>query len=248
MKPIIKNREVYVIQEKIIILIPTLNEAENIEKLITDIFKYSQEADILIIDDSSQDGTIEIVSNLKSKFSNLNLIVRNKDHGYGRSCLEGFRYALDKKYNLIITMDADLSHPAEKIPDLVNTLVSCDMVIASRYVSEGKISGKWGIFRRFLSKFGNNFARFLLRLPAHDCTSGFRCYRVELLEKIRLDKIKTEGYALLIQILFMATKLGFKIKEIPFEYTDRRAGRSKLSRGVILETFFYVISSSLKRK
>ena len=225
-------------------VIPTLNESENIEELVNMIILNS-DVDILIIDDYSTNGSDAILYRLKEKYKKLNFYIRKKDHGYGKSCLDGFNIAVKNGYEIILTMDADLSHPPIKIKELINVMKDFDIAICSRYIDGGKIEANWSWPRKFLSRFGNLFAKSLLRIPVNDCTSGFRCYKTSALKKINYHNLKSDGYALLIEILNRAKNENLLIHEVPFSYVERKRGKSKLSKKVIFEAFFYVIKSAI---
>jgi len=230
-----------------IVIIPTLNEAENIEELTTEILKKSN-VEIFIVDDDSTDGTEPILNKLKRENERFDYLIRKKDHGYGKSCLDGFHIAIKNGYEIILTMDADLSHPPLKIKELINKMKDFDIAICSRYIDGGKIETNWSWPRKFLSRFGGSFAKYLLKIPVNDCTSGFRCYRASALRKIGYQNLKSDGYTLLIEILNRAKRKKLLIKEIPFTYTDRKMGKSKLSKKVIFEAFIYVIKSAIINK
>jgi dolichol-phosphate mannosyltransferase len=227
-----------------IVIIPTLNEAKNIEELVNTILT-NTDVDILVVDDDSTDGTEPILNKLKRENERFDYLIRKKDHGYGKSCLDGFHIAIKNGYEIILTMDADLSHPPIKINELVNTIDNFAMSICSRYIKNGKIETKWSFLRKFLSKFGSSFARVMLRIPVFDCTSGFRCYKSKTLVEINYQTLNSDGYALLIEIVDRVNRKKLPIKEIPFIYTERKGGKSKLSKKIIFEAFFYVIKSAI---
>jgi dolichol-phosphate mannosyltransferase len=229
---------------KSVVIIPTLNEADNIKELVEEILSKSI-ADIIVVDDDSTDGTTTILELLKGESKRFDYIIRKKDHGYGKSCIDGFDKAMISNYRLILTLDADFSHPPTEINDLIKGADEADIVICSRYIVGGKIETKWSMIRRLLSKFGNSFAKFMLKIPAYDCTSGYRCYKATALKEIEYQNLKSDGYALLIEILDRAKHKNLSIKEIPFTYIKRKSGRSKLSKKIIIEALFYVLKSFL---
>lgn len=218
------------------IIIPTYNERENIAELCERVFK-SNPADvgIIFVDDASPDGTAEEIAKFADRFP-VRLIGRSAKLGLGTAYIEGFKVALADKADLIMEMDADLSHAPEDIPRMIETAKDADLVIGSRRVDGGKITG-WDARRHFTSSAATGFARFVLGLKTRDVTAGFRCYRRQVLEKINLDKIKSNGYAFQEEMLFLVERLGFKVREIPVEFNDRARGKSKLSFKDIVEYF-----------
>jgi len=224
---------------KILIIIPTYNERENIKKLIPAIKKVSRAYHILIVDDNSTDGTGLEVKRFIRKDKTIKLISRSKKSGLGTAYVNGFKYALKEKYDLIFEMDADFSHDPKYIPDFLREIKNYDLVIGSRYLN-GVSVVNWPISRLILSQFANFYARFITGLPLTDCTSGYKCYRRKVIEEIDLNKIHSDGYAFQIEMHYKAWKKGFKIKEIPIIFVDRHSGTSKMSRKVMLEAAIVV--------
>ena len=231
-----------------LVIIPTYNEKENIEAIIRAVFNQKKEFDILIVDDSSPDGTSEIVSNLIIEFPNqLFILNRTKKNGLGKAYLYGFDWALKKKYQYIIQMDADFSHNPS---DLINLYASCseqnfDVAIGSRYVKNRVNVVNWDIKRLLLSYFASKYVKFITQIPIYDTTAGFVCWKREVLETINLKKIKFIGYAFQIEMKFKAWKHKFKIKEVSVIFTDREKGQSKMSGNIIYEALFGVIKMRL---
>lgn len=224
---------------KILIIIPTYNERENIKKLIPAIKKVSRAYHILIVDDNSTDGTGLEVKRFIRKDKTIKLISRPSKTGLGTAYVDGFKYALKEKYDLIFEMDADFSHDPKYIPDFLKEIKNYDLVIGSRYLN-GVSVVNWPISRLILSKFANFYARFITGLPLTDSTSGYKCYRRKVIEEIDLNKIHSDGYAFQIEMHYKAWKKGFKIKEIPIIFVDRHSGTSKMSRKVMLEAAIVV--------
>ncbi len=231
-----------------LVIIPTYNEKENIEAIIQTTFNQKKEFDILVVDDNSPDGTADIVEKLQEKFAN-NLFLEKREgkNGLGTAYIHGFKWAINKGYDFIIEMDADFSHNPN---DLVKLYEACknngaDVAIGSRY-SVGVNVVNWPMSRVLLSYFASKYVRLITRMPIHDTTAGFVCYKREVLEKIQLDKIKFIGYAFQIEMKFKAWKHKFKIKEVSVIFTDRVLGQSKLSSGIIKEAIFGVIKMKLK--
>lgn len=231
-----------------VVIIPTYNEIENIEKIIHRVFSLPIEVHILIVDDNSPDGTATAVENLMEQYKGALFIEKRKGKlGLGTAYIHGFRWALERAYSFIFEMDADFSHNPNDLPRL---LEACkyeghDMAIGSRYV-KGVNVVNWPMSRVLLSWGASKYVQFITRMKIHDTTAGFVCYRREVLEKINLSKIKFVGYAFQIEMKFNAFLHGFKIVEIPVIFTDRTQGESKMSSGIISEAIFGVLSMKLK--
>ncbi len=229
-----------------LVIIPTYNEAENIPKLIPKILAISPELDILIIDDASPDGTAEIVSAIKKENERVNLICRERKLGLGTAYVLGFKYALQNHYDYVVEMDADFSHNPEDLPHLINELKSADLVIGSRYC-QGVSVVNWPMKRLLLSYFANLYARKVTGCPIKDLTAGFKVYKRETLASINLDKIKSDGYGFQIEIDTYIWRKGFRIKEVPIIFVERRAGVSKMSKRIIYQAFFLVLRLGFER-
>jgi dolichol-phosphate mannosyltransferase len=231
-----------------LVIIPTYNEKENIERIIRKIFSLPRPYDILIVDDGSPDNTAKIVKNLKEKeFNNrLNLIERSGKLGLGTAYICGFKWALKHGYDYIFEMDADFSHNPD---DLVRLHEAClngaDMSIGSRYKSGVNVVD-WPVGRVLISYFASAYVRLITGMRIKDTTAGFKCYARQVLESIDLDKIKFKGYAFQIEMKFIAWKMGFDIKEIPIVFTDRKEGTSKMSGGIFNEALWGVLKMKLK--
>ena len=230
---------------KSLVIIPTYNEAENIRKLIQEIFNYLPQTDILIIDDNSPDGTGKIADALSAADLRIRVIHRPKKMGMGNAYNRGFRYAIEKGYDVVFEMDADFSHKPEDLPRLLEGLQDNGLVIGSRYIDGGG-TVNWGLLRRFVSKGGNLYSRFMLGLNVTDMTAGFRCYNVSALKKINLDRVRSNGYGFQVEMSYRIKEAGFNIKEIPIIFEDRRAGQSKMSNGIVIEAFIRVLMIRLK--
>lgn len=226
-----------------LIIIPTYNEKENIELIIRAVFSQKKEFNILVVDDTSTDGTYQIVQKLIPEFQNrLFLEIRKEKTGLGAAYIHGFKWALSKEYQYIIEMDADFSHPVEKLESLYNTCAkdNYDVSIGSRYIKDGKINN-WDKKRLLLSYLASKYVRIITGIPVKDTTAGFVCYKRKVLETINLDKIRFIGYAFQIELKFKAWKKKFKIKEIPITFTDRIRGKSKMNGSIISEAIFGVL-------
>lgn len=215
-------------QEKNLVVIPTFNEKGNIKKIIEEIFRKTDRVDILVVDDSSPDGTGGIVAKLKEENKKINLLIRTKKEGLGRAYVAGFKWGMSKGYNKFISMDADFSHPPSAVEKLVDLCDSRTVAIGSRYVRGGKIVG-WDS-RRYINSWGANLVtRIMLAIKAKDATAGFKCYPVSFFRKINLDKIQAAGYAFQVEMLLLAQENGFALKETPITFKDREIGESKIS-------------------
>lgn len=219
-----------------IILIPTLNERENLKDLIPGIFGLMPNISVLVVDDNSSDGIEELINNFKHKFINLIFISRKNGFGYGRACIEGFKWILDNKnFDFIVTMDADFSHDYNEVPALLEKLKSFDVAIGSRYVKNGGIKN-WNFFRRILSRFANLYVKIILSLPVLDTTTGFNAYRADSLKKINLYNVNSSGYAFLVELKYRLFKAGTMFIEHPIIFSERREGQSKMSGKIIWES------------
>jgi dolichol-phosphate mannosyltransferase len=224
---------------KSLIIIPTYNETENIERLIEEIRKLDRGFHILIIDDNSPDGTGRIADGLAIKHSEISVIHRSAKLGLGTAYITGFKYSLENNYDLVFTMDADFSHQPKYLIDLLEKAKEYDLVIGSRYI-EGGIILNWPLHRLILSRGANFYVRMVTRLPIFDSTGGFNCYRKEILEKTDLDRIISDGYAFQIEIKYRLWENGFSIKEVPITFIDRARGTSKISKRIIFQALFLV--------
>ncbi len=226
---------------KALVVIPTYNEVQNIDAVLSKVLEHKN-VDILVVDDSSQDGTSEKVKRWTEITERVNLIIRPSKLGLGTAYITGFRWGLDRDYEYFFEMDADLSHDPKEIPSFIKKIdEGYDLVIGSRYM-RGTISVVgWDFKRLLLSKFANRYATAILGLKwLSDVTSGYRCYRREVIESIDLDKIKSNGYAFQIEMVYRAYKKGFKIGEIPIIFYERNSGSSKMSRKIALEAALMV--------
>jgi len=231
-----------------LVIIPTYNEKENIENMIKAIFSLEKAFDILVVDDNSPDGTAAIVKELQLKFpEQLFLEERKNKNGLGTAYIHGFKWALSKSYEYIIEMDADFSHNPKDLKRLYKacSTYGTDISIGSRY-SKGVNVVNWPMNRVLLSYFATKYVRFITRMPIHDTTAGFVCYKRKVLETINLDKIKFIGYAFQIEMKFKAWKHGFNIKEVSVIFRDRTQGESKMDGSIIGEAIFGVIKMKLK--
>jgi dolichol-phosphate mannosyltransferase len=221
-KPLKKN-----IRPKTLVIVPTYNEIENIEMIyrrITDAYKT---CDILIVDDGSPDGTGQLADRLAGKDKRIAVLHRKGKLGLGTAVIAGFQYALEKGYNLIITIDADLSHDPAYIPQMLGHMDEYDLVIGSRYVHDGGMVN-WSIKRLLISLFANAMLKKILKIDQKDCSGGFKCYTAELIRKIQIERVISRGYVFYVEILYRALRVGARVKEIPIIFVNRGKGKSKL--------------------
>ena len=222
-----------------LIISPTYNERKNIQSLIEQVFDLDSTYHLLIIDDNSPDGTAKKVEELQKKHSNLHLEIRPGKAGLGTAYLYGFQWALDKGYDSIVQIDADLSHDPNDIPKLLENLSNHELVIGSRYV-EGVSVVNWPIRRLILSYGANYYSRFITGMPINDGTGGFKAWRASLLDKIKLNEVRSQGYSFQIEMNFRAWRLGASIKEEPIIFVDRTIGESKMSSTIMYEAIWMV--------
>jgi len=231
-----------------LIIIPTYNEKENIERIIRKVFSLEKDFHILIVDDGSPDGTANIVKNLQKEFSvQLHIEERIGKLGLGTAYIHGFKWALNKTYKFIFEMDADFSHNPDDLIRLynANAIDGGELAIGSRYVSGVNIVN-WPMARLLMSFFASKYVKIITGMPIHDSTAGFKCYKREVLETINFNKIQFIGYAFQIEMKFKAWKYGFNVVEVPVIFTDRTEGTSKMSGGIFFEAVLGVIQMKVK--
>lgn len=225
--------------KKAVIVIPTYNEALNVERLVKEIRRYVPEISILFVDDNSPDGTADIIKRLQKEDERILLLERPKKEGLGRAYIAGFRVALEKGFDYIFEMDADFSHDPKELPNFLKEMQENDLVIGSRYIKGVNVIN-WPLKRLLLSYFANLYSRIITGVPIADCTGGYKCFRKEVLQAIDFNRIKSNGYAFQIELNVKAWKKGFRIKEIPIIFVDRVYGESKLSKRIMWEAVFMV--------
>jgi dolichol-phosphate mannosyltransferase len=220
------------------LVLPTYNEAENIEEFVAAArAKLPRSAQILIVDDSSPDGTGRSADRLAAEHANVSVLHRRRKEGLGPAYIAGFRRALAAGAGLVLEMDADFSHDPAYLPRLLETAQRADLVLGSRYVPGGGISD-WGPLRKAISRGGSAYARFVLGVDVQDLTGGFKCFRREVLEAIDFDTIQARGYAFQVEMTYRALRRGFKVVEVPIVFRDRRAGSSKMDRAIVAEAIW----------
>jgi len=236
---IIKN------EMKTLVIIPTYNELDNLPKLLPEVLSKNAEINVLIVDDNSPDGTAAFVENEMKNNDRIHLIKRSSKQGLGTAYIAGFKYALQKNFELIFEMDADFSHDPKEIPKFLDEIKDSDLVIGSRYINGVNVIN-WPMRRLLLSSFANVYTRIITGMPVQDATGGFKCFRRKVLESINLDQVRSNGYAFQIEMNFKAWKKGFKVKEIPIIFVDRMKGQSKMSRKIVREAVTMVWKLRIK--
>ncbi len=229
---------------KAMIIIPTYNEADNLEKIIGQILEVKPDFYITVVDDNSPDGTGRIADQLSQANPRIQVIHRAQKSGLGTAYLEGFRFALAQGMDYIFEMDADFSHHPQYLLDMLDRIQDCDLVLGSRYLHGVRVNN-WAFRRLLLSKMANLYVQFIAPLPIEDSTGGFKCFRRRVLEAINLDRIHSDGYCFQIEMTYRAFKKGFRIEEIPIIFYERQGGYSKMSRHIIFEAFWLVLKLRL---
>jgi dolichol-phosphate mannosyltransferase len=221
-------------RRRVLVVVPTYNEHDNLGHIMSGILAATSEVDALIVDDNSPDGTGRLADEISARETRVRVLHRARKEGLGRAYLAAFGIALSDGYELVVEMDADLSHDPKYLPELIARADGADVVIASRTVPGGGTMG-WGLGRRLLSRSANLYARTVLGVGVHDLTSGFKCFRREVLEAIDLSTIASAGYAFQIELTYRAVRCGFRVSEMPIIFVERRRGRSKMSWAVVWE-------------
>ena len=225
--------------QRALIIFPTYNERDNIEKIVHAVLPLDPRIHVLIVDDNSPDGTGEIADRLAASETKVNVLHRAEKKGLGRAYIAGFKWAIEHKYDFVFEMDADFSHGPEYIKDFLREIQNHDLVIGSRYLTGVNVIN-WPMARLLLSYFANMYSRIITGLPVRDATGGFKCFRREVLETIDLDAVGSTGYAFQIELNMRVWKNNFRIKEIPIIFIDRVAGNSKMSRKIMFEAMWMV--------
>jgi dolichol-phosphate mannosyltransferase len=229
------------------VILPTYNEAENLERIVDAVLERLPESrHVLIVDDNSPDGTGEIADRIAGSNQSVSVLHRPHKEGLGPAYLAGFRVALDSGGQRIVEMDADFSHDPSYLPRLIEATEDADLAIGSRYVPGGGVT-EWGAVRRFISRGGSAYARAALGLPIRDLTGGFKCFRRAVLEAIELDTIQARGYAFQVETTYRAIRAGFRVVEVPIVFQDRREGASKMSNSIIAEAIWRVPAMRFRR-
>ena len=223
-----------------LVIIPTYNERENLAPITAAVLAAESRVDILVVDDSSPDGTGQLADELAAGNPRIRVLHRKKKEGLGRAYLEAFRWALAQGYRFVLEMDADFSHDPKYLPTLLDAAEGgADLVLGSRYVSGGG-TVNWGLLRRLISRGGSLYARSILGVRIRDLTGGFKCFSRKVLEGLDLEQVMSTGYGFQIELTYRALKKGFTVREVPIVFEDRRVGQSKMSRKIFLEAMTVV--------
>ncbi|MCX6828489.1 MAG: polyprenol monophosphomannose synthase [candidate division Zixibacteria bacterium] len=225
--------------KRTLIIFPTFNEKENIEEITRAVLAKDGSINVLVVDDSSPDGTGEIADRMARENPRVNVLHRRKKEGLGRAYIAGFKWGIERKYDYIFEMDADFSHDPQYVPNFLKDIKEYDLVLGSRYISGVNVIN-WPMSRLLLSYFANFYTRIITGLPVRDGTGGFKCFRREVLENINLDAIKSNGYIFQIEVSMRVWKKGFRIHEIPIVFCDRQKGASKMSKKIVREAIWRV--------
>ena len=225
--------------ERVLVVVPTYNERVNVPLIVPAILGQDPRIDVLVVDDSSPDGTGELADQLAAENPRVHVLHRSQKEGLGKAYIAGFRWALDHGYDLIFEMDADFSHDPRFLPAFLDAVQDADLVIGSRYKTGVNVIN-WPISRLLLSLGANQYARIVTGLPLADSTGGFKCFRRRVLEAIPLERVRSNGYAFQIEMSYLAWRKGFRLKEIPIVFTDRVEGQSKMNRKIVREAVWMV--------
>ena len=233
------------------LILPTYNEAENVERFVRAVLEQlatvAPDHHVLVVDDSSPDGTGDIADRLAAELEPVEVLHRSAKEGLGRAYLAGFEYALRRDAALVLEMDSDFSHDPADLPRLITAAANADLVLGSRYVEGGGVRD-WGLLRRLVSRGGSWYARVLLGVPVRDLTGGFKCFRREVLEALDLEGVHADGYGFQIELTYRAQRAGFRIVEVPIQFRDREAGSSKMSARIAIEAVWKVPALRWRRQ
>ncbi len=232
---------------RVLVVVPTYNERENISVLLEDLWRHCPEVNVLVVDDASPDGTGEIADAISLTEPRLQVLHRAAKTGLGTAYVDGFRLAMAQGFELVVEMDADLSHRPEDLPRLLEAAATADLVIGSRNIPGGGVVG-WSAIRKLISRGGSLYARTILGLPVHDCTSGFKCFRREALLALELETLRSNGYGFQVEVNHLCHVAGLRIVEVPITFPDRTHGHSKMSSKIVLEAMLVVLDLRLGRK
>jgi len=225
---------------RILVIIPTYDEAENLPRIVPRVLEQDPRIDILVVDDASPDGTGRIAEQMAEDEPRLHVLHRKGKEGLGRAYLAGFRYGLDRGFDIFFEMDADFSHPPDALPVLIEKFEEADVVIGSRYVDGRVTVSNWPMSRLLVSYFGSRYARVITGMPVRDGTGGFNGWTREVLETVGLDRVQSNGYAFQIELKFRAFRAGFRLVESPILFTERDTGESKMSKKIVREAVWRV--------
>jgi dolichol-phosphate mannosyltransferase len=222
-----------------LVVIPTYNEIESIEAVVERVLAADDRAEVLVVDDSSPDGTGDLVAKLGDAEPRVHLLRRPGKQGLGAAYRAGFAWGMERGYDALVEMDADMSHPPERLPALLDGLAGADLVIGSRYVPGGS-TVNWSPLRKLISRGGNTYVQLALGLPVHDATAGYRAYRAEVLEALPVEAVASTGYCFQVEMAHRTWREGFRVAEVPITFTERASGVSKMSQRIVLEALLRV--------
>lgn len=223
-----------------LVIVPTYNEIENLPRKIPLILEQDEHIDILVVDDASPDGTGKLGDEIAAQNPRVNILHREGKAGLGKAYLAGFAWALERDYELIFEMDADISHPPDALPSIIHAAQTHDVVVGSRYVDGRVTVSNWPMSRLLISYFGSIYARTITRMPIRDATGGFNCWHRKVLEALHLDRVRSNGYAFQIELKYRAWRKGFSMTEVPILFTERDEGDSKMSKAIVREAVWRV--------
>jgi dolichol-phosphate mannosyltransferase len=225
---------------RFLVILPTYNEADNLPRIVPSILEQDPRIDVLVVDDDSPDGTGALADDLSQASDRVNVIHRSEKQGLGAAYIEGFRWGLERNYDLLFEMDADFSHRPDALPLFIEKARDFDIVLGSRYL-DGRVTViNWPMSRLLISFFGSWYARFVTRLPVRDATGGFNCWRREVMESLDFSRIESNGYTFQIELKLRAWRKGFSLTEIPIIFEERESGESKMSKRIVREAIWKV--------
>jgi len=227
------------VSPRVLVIVPTYNEVENLERILERLHASVPDAHALVVDDGSPDGTGELADKLAAPDARVHVLHRSAKQGLGQAYVAGFRWALEHGYDVLVEMDADGSHAPEQLPGLLSALDSADLVLGSRYVPGGRVVD-WPVHRLLLSRLGNRYTRWSLRLPLNDATGGYRAARAELIDRLPFDDVSSQGYCFQVDWAWRAVRAGARVVEVPITFTERALGRSKMSGSIVREALVRV--------
>jgi len=225
---------------RILVVIPTFNEADNVLRIVPLVLNQDPRIDVLVVDDNSPDGTGDLADDLAEELDRVHVLHRSGKQGLGRAYLEGFQWGLDREYGLFIEMDADFSHDPDALPEFIEKAQEFDVVLGSRYVGGHVTVINWPMSRLLISYFGSRYARIVTGLPVRDATGGFNCWRREVLAALDFNRIESDGYTFQIELKLRAWRRGFSLTEIPIIFAERDSGESKMSKKIVFEAVWKV--------
>jgi dolichol-phosphate mannosyltransferase len=225
--------------DRVLVVVPTYNELDNLEPILDRLQASVPEAHALVVDDGSPDGTGALADKLAARDDRVHVLHRSVKQGLGRAYVAGFRWGRERGYDVLVEMDADGSHAPEQLPDLLAALASADLVLGSRYVAGGEVTD-WPVHRLLLSRAGNRYTRWALRLPLNDATGGYRAARAELIDRLPFDDVASQGYCFQVDWAWRAVRAGAEVVEVPITFTERAFGRSKMSGSIVGEALVRV--------